>query len=388
MKVAVVSNIFGYGKILQEVGTPIVLALQEMQDIEDIDVYTHIRTDGQIVFSEKVKVIPIINPEKLLSYFQVYEAISSGNYKRVLVNSMPTSQGNKNVPNLLFLLMPILWSKLRKIKVSVVYHNSPYLNDVRKLGYSSFLDLIKTFVIRFIERRMFATCNVYFLLKQYADRIKEIIQWARTDYLKPDGITGFTTLYLNDELRSDRLERICRASELSLLLYGSWGPQKDISKALDAVKTIKNLGLKIDVTVAGDVNLHFQSYKEEFEKTLSEYSTYVDKRMQYVDEIDLYSLFLNADIIVLPYVTPGGFSGVLSVAMLFGLQLVLPEFEEYTEQAKGYDKVHFIPIDFKMQDIVSAVEDIVKDQISAKERIIEPKKYFEEFLSEAKKLVN
>ena len=388
MKIAVVSNIYAHGKILQEIGTPIVLAAGDISEIESIDVFTHLRTAEEIEFNKKVRVIPIIDPDKTSSYFHLYKAIVKSNYDRVLINSMPTSQGSKIMPNLLYLLMPIILSRFYRINVSVLYHNSPYLNDVKKLGYSGILDSIKSPAIKLIEGKMFTSCNVYFLLKQYADRIKQINPDGKTDYLRPNGMAGFTTLYLNDKLRLDSLERTYSEQDFSLLIYGSWGPQKDILKALEAVRIIKNSSLRIKVTVAGDVNLHFPSYKEEFERTLSEYSPYIDKRLQYVNEIDLHSLFLNADVIVLPYTTPGGFSGVLSVAILFKLHVVVPEFEEYIEQTQGYDKVHFIPINFEVNDIALAIKRILlNDQFQQKERIIKPRQMFEDFVFEIRKMI-
>ncbi|MEM3828939.1 MAG: hypothetical protein QXP36_06980, partial [Conexivisphaerales archaeon] len=335
MKIALVSNIYAHGKILQEIGTPLLLAAETLQEIESIDVYTHLQTGGKIGFTKKVNIIPIIDSNRPPSYVELHRRIVNGIYDRVVVNSMPTSQGNKNIANLLFLFMPIIWARIYKINVSVLYHNSPYLNDIRKLGYSNAVDAFRSSFIKIVERRMFSSLHVFFLLRQYAERIKKKMPNAKVGWLRPGGITGFTTLYLNNALNSEILVRKTNREIPVVLIYGSWGPQKDIATALEAVKMTKGV-FRYRLVVAGDVNLHFPTYTKKFESDLDNYKEFIDERVGYVDESELYSIFINTDIIILPYNSPGGFSGVMSISMLFGLYIVVPEFDEYKEQASGY----------------------------------------------------
>lgn len=386
MKVATVTNIYGHGKILQHSGTSLVLATQELGGIEEIDVYTHTENGEKIEFTKKVRVIPMINQDRISSYFKLYRAVVTGNYDRVLVNSMPTSQGSRNIPNLLYLILPVIWSRFHKIKVSVLYHNSPYLNNVKALGYSGVSNAIRTFIIKFIERRMFLGCNVYFLLRQYADRIKKNIPKAKAEYSRAVEIDGYTTLYLNGQLYSDTLKKKYNGLKSTLLIYGSWGPQKDIVKALGAVKATKGK-FNYRIVLAGDVNLHFPNYAKTFESNVKNYKEVIDERIGYIDERELYPIFMNADIIILPYLAPGGFSGVLSISMLFGLDIIVPKFDEYKEQASGYEKVHFIPSDFKSENIVDSIEKIMNNRKYPDEFTIESGRSFQDFVAEVKKMI-
>lgn len=108
MKVALVSVIYNRGKILAEIGTPLLLAFEEMKEIEKIDVYTQMEDDGNILETEKTTIIPIIDPERPLTYLKLFRLIIKSKYDRIIVNSMPTSQGNKNTPNFLYLSLPII----------------------------------------------------------------------------------------------------------------------------------------------------------------------------------------------------------------------------------------------------------------------------------------
>ncbi|MEM3192334.1 MAG: hypothetical protein QW292_09635, partial [Candidatus Parvarchaeota archaeon] len=315
MKVALISNICGHGRILQDSGTPLLLAAETLQEIESIDVYTHLQTGEKIEFTKKVNIIPIIDPDRPSSYVKLHSAIVNGTYDKVVVNSMPTSQGSKNIANLLFLILPVIWARIYKINVSVLYHNSPYLNDIRKLGYSNAIDAVRSSFIKLIERRMFSSLRVFFLLRLYAERIKKKMPNAKVGWLRPGGITGFTTLYLNNALNSEILVRKTDREIPVVLIYGSWGPQKDIATALEAVKMTKGV-FRYRLVVAGDVNLHFPTYAKTFESYLNNYKEFIDERIGYVDESELYSIFINTDIIILPYNSPGGFSGVMSISML------------------------------------------------------------------------
>ena len=384
MKVALVSVIYNYGKILADSGTALLLAFEEMKEVEDIDVYTQKENDGNFLENDRVTIMPVIDPERPLTYLKLLRLITKSKYDRIVVNSMPTSQGSKNISNLLYLALPIIWSNIYGLKVSVLYHNSPFLNDVGKLGYSGLKNRFKSLIIKSIEKRIYLSCDVYFLLKLYVEKIKKIIPNARANWINAGDIAGFTALYLNKKLTSDVIETVPSGKEVTILIYGSWGPQKDMSKALEAVKIVKDSGLMVKVIVAGDSNLHFLGYISFFEETLANYKEVIDERIGYVNEVDLYSIFERSDLIILPYVVPGGFSGVLSISMLFGLHVIIPEFDEYKEEAAGYGGVHFISKNFSAAEIAVKIEGILRKNDLEEERVIAPAPRFRQFIDEVK----
>ncbi len=384
MKVALISVIHSHGKILADSGTTLLLAFEELSEVGLLDVYTQIENEGNPFVTNKAKIIPIMDPQRPLTYLKLLRMIAKSKYDSIIVNSMPTSQGNKNLPNILYLILPITWSRIYGLKVSVLYHNSPFLNEVKKLGYSGLKNRFKSFVIKAIERRMYSSCDVYFLLKLYAERIKEIIPNARVNWINGGGISGFPILYLNKKLALESVVKIPSDKSPTVLIYGSWGPQKDIRSALQALKMVKDSEFRITTVVAGDANLHFSNYFCTFEGIISEYKEAIDKRTGYVQEADVYSIFMEADIIVLPYIVPGGFSGVLSISMLFGLDIIVPEFEEYKEEAAGYGRVHFVSKNFSPTEIAAKIEDILRKSDIEEERVIEPAPRFRQFIDEIK----
>lgn len=385
MKVALVSVIYNHGKILTHSGTSLLLAFERVERVDKLDVYTQVAYEGNSLVTSRATIVPVLDPERPLTYLKLFRLITKAKYDRIVVNSMPTSQGNKNISNLLYLCLPIIWSRIYGFKVAVLYHNSPFLNEVGKLGYSGLMNRFKSSIIKAIEKRMYSSCNVYFLLKFYAEKIKKIIPNARVNWINAGVIDSFTTLYLNKKLNFEVIKMVPSGKEVTILIYGSWGPQKDMSKALEAVKIVKDSGLVVKVIVAGDSNLHFPGYISFFEETLANYKEIIDERIGYVNEVDLYSIFERSDLIILPYVVPGGFSGVLSISMLFGLDIIVPEFEEFREQSSNYEHIHFISRNFKAEDIALNIRNILSDNVPDTERVVKPAFQFNKFVDEIRR---
>ena len=138
---------------------------------------------------------------------------------------------------------------------------------------------------------------------------------------------------------------------------------------------------KFRTILAGGINVHFRANVDWYENMLKEFHNTLDVVYGYIEEGRTVDLFLESNIIILPYRAVGGFSGVLSHAMFYGLTVIVPEFEEYVEQCSGYDKVLFIPIDYKDEDIASALRAVLRAGVYDR-TTSSPKKEFEDFVEE------
>jgi 23S rRNA U2552 (ribose-2'-O)-methylase RlmE/FtsJ len=92
----------------------------------------------------------------------------------------------------------------------------------------------------------------------------------------------------------------------------------------------------------------------------------------YVKEKDIYSLFVDTDLIILPYNTPGGHSGVLEQAMFYEIPTVAIDFPEYKEQSENVDFVTLT----SQENLEKTVEEILlklkrRKEIKIKSKIIE-----------------
>ncbi len=350
MKVALISSIYGHGNILFHAGTSLAILMERLKDVSDLDIITHIGDGRKIKFSEKIRIIELFSYSEPLSYLKIYSYIRKNHYDLIIVNTMPTSQGSSTLSNLLFELIPLFSKIFLKRKTMVLYHNSPYLNDVSRLGYNSLFDKIRSIALKILERLIFSNCQVAMLLNSYVRNIKELFPSSKVYHLDMPFLDALPTLHLNNSLELNILS--CSSNSPRILLYGSWGPQKDLETSLRALKLLREGGWRFDLTLAGGINLHnFFGSGDQYSNLVQLYGPLFSRIEGYIDELDIMPLFSSNDIIILPYRSSGGFSGVLSISMAFEMSIVAPELDEIKEQCGNYRRITFIPINFGPREI-------------------------------------
>ena len=146
-------------------------------------------------------------------------------------------------------------------------------------------------------------------------------------------------------------------------MHGSWGPQKNIELGLSALKRLKKEGVKFKLVISGGLNRHFPDYEEKFNDLLHFYSDVIDEYLGPVTEKDVMNIFLNANLLLLPYNAPGGLSGVLEHAIFFEVPTIAIDFPEYREQARGVTNVKLV----SAENYCGAIEEIMKNLINEAE---------------------
>ena len=128
----------------------------------------------------------------------------------------------------------------------------------------------------------------------------------------------------------------------TILMHGSWGPQKNIELGLMTLNKLKREGVKFRLVISGGLNPHFPEYKRKFQELLHCYSEVIDEYLGPVTEKDIMKIFLDAHLLILPYNTPGGHSAVLEQAMFFEVPNIAIDFPEFREQANGTSNVKLV----------------------------------------------
>jgi len=262
----------------------------------------------------------------------------------------------------------------------LVYHNSTFTNDIRKLGYNTFYDRIRGLILSQIEKTLFKNIDTYVLLQLYKKRIDEKIGKNKVRYLNGRYLEAVTSIYFNNLKDNDKII-INDDSDIKILLHGSWGPQKNLELALKILYNLKIKGFSFKLRISGDINHHFPSYEAKFKDLLSKYSIIIDSYLGYVKEKDIYSLFVDTDLIILPYNTPGGHSGVLEQAMFYEIPTVAIDFPEYKEQSENVDFVTLT----SQENLEKTVEEILlklkrRKEIKIKSKIIETMNNMQELI--------
>ena len=130
----------------------------------------------------------------------------------------------------------------------------------------------------------------------------------------------------------------------SLLMFGHMGPYKGLPILLQAFLRVSEERPDLRLVVAGASHPNFPGYLERFMKQMDPRISYIG----YVPSEKLASTFEESDLVVLPYLTATGTSGVFHLACGFGRPIIasdLPEIREALEE--GARALLFRPGDSK-----------------------------------------
>ena len=343
MRIAYVGDFINHGKSLQTTGTPVVILLSLLKEVDSIDVFCPEENENSENFElpKNVKLYGFYRYDDSVSILRLLK-INWYNYDVVIFNMLPTGFGNGTLSNAFALIVPItLRIIFRQSNIKVIYHNSIFTNDIRKLGYNSAFDRIRSFFLGIVERTMFKDVPTFVLLDLYKQRIDEAIGKNKVLVLNGRYLEAITTLYLNNVMNDESIET--KKTDIpTVLMHGSWGPQKNFELGLMALKKLEREGGKFRLVISGDLNHHFPEYKRKFKELLHSYSDVIDEYLGAVTEKDIMKIFLEASLLILPYNTTGGHSGVLEQAILFEVPTIAIDFPEYREQVDGINFVRLI----------------------------------------------
>jgi glycosyltransferase involved in cell wall biosynthesis len=371
MKIAYVGDFLNHGKSLAPTGTSIVFLISMMEEVESIDVYCPVENEHveQITLPSKIRVIETYRYDKASSLMKLL-AMCHSSYDKIIFNLLPTAFGNSSITNAFGICTPIILVKLLRMhNVEVVYHNSVFTNDIRRLGYTSKYDRFRSGMLKIIERSIFKNVPSFVLLKIYKDRLHYALKDDKVRYMNAMYLEAVSTVFLNDMQETDAVA-VKRDKKIpTILLHGSWGPQKNIELGIETLDRIRKDGINFNLIITGGINHHFPEYKRHFTEILDRYN-FAGCYKGPVTEKEIFALFTTSDLLLLPYNTPGGHSAILEQAIFFELPTIAIDFPEYREQAEGVETVKLV----KPDKFYNAVRNGIlrgseTDRISIKEKL-------------------
>ena len=356
MHIAFVGNFHNFGNSSASITTAMVYLMSELEEVKSIDVfcaYPNTKMEETFV-PDKVKIISTYDSKNPLSTLNLY-TVKWKKYDRVIFNILPTAFGKSSLLNMIGLLSPYILTKIGYRNIRVVYHNSTFTNDVERLGYNSSMDRIRKIVLSKVELRMFKSVPVYMPLKIYVNKILGKNKKAQVKYINMKYLDTIPTIYINSLSGNNFVERGENQNK-TILLYGYWGPQKNLELALKNLMKLRDDGIKFHLILSGGINTNFPSYLNHFNELVKKYSDVIDERRGYVSEMDILKLFLCSDIVVIPYHVPGGRSGVLNTAISFNNQVICIRHPEFEEQASGLNGVILSDPEHFYDDLKTSLE--------------------------------
>ena len=208
MRIAYVGDFINHGKSLQTTGTPVVILLSLLKEVEFIDIFCPEENEKVENFElpKKVRLHEYYRYDDIVSILRLLK-ISWENYDAVIFNMLPTGFGNRTLPNAFALIVPIILRTIvRQSNIKVVYHNSIFTNDIRTLGYSSVFDRVRSFFLGIVERTLFKNVDTFMLLDLYKQRIDESLGTNKVKAMNGRYLEAITTLYLNKLMDAELAE--------------------------------------------------------------------------------------------------------------------------------------------------------------------------------------
>lgn len=263
---------------------------------------------------------------------------SARNLDLVLFSIYPTAFGRNPVANGAGLLIPSLLARLSGRRVVVYMHNFLETQDVTALGYRP--GWFTRRAVRTLERWLLSTTEVIVSLPSMEDAVHRRLGLTAQVRALPYVEAVYSATISPGGGVAARTSPDDAAAHV--LLFGSWGPQKDLERALSQLTGLIRDGANLRVTIAGGVNPNFPEYRAQFEAAVTGLDKNQFSVVGYVPELEVFPLVRSADVVFLPYRAGGGYSGVMNCAGLAETPIVAYD----VPQLREFAAVVGIPVEF------------------------------------------
>jgi len=225
------------------------------------------------------------------------------------------SYGKTRVANFMgFLLIPL--SRIFGFKTMVLLHNLGDKVDLKKVRLKP--SLVNKVGILVATKLILLASRIVVTVPSYAQYLKKRYGYTRVQYI-PHGTSANVRLPPNNN------------KEKVVLMFGHMGPSKGLFTMFQAFENLSKERGDVKLVIAGNSHPNFPGYLDEIKKVAPPTVDFLG----YVPEEDIAKVFSTADVIVLPYSTATGTSGVFHLACGFGKPIVassLPEIKELVSE--------------------------------------------------------
>ncbi|HTT25719.1 MAG TPA: glycosyltransferase [Thermoplasmata archaeon] len=288
-------------------------------------------------------VLPIWSPDRPRTLLKALRAMTrrAGELDGYVFNIYPTSFGRFPPANGLGMLLPVFVAKLTRRPVVVFMHNFVESQDLTRLGYE--VSPLAVRAAMWLEARVARSTIVVTGLPSVAEAARTALRAPvrLVPFRFVDSVAGLLAEVPHPTSASGPPSA---EDPLKILLFGSWGPQKDLEGALALLRPWIEGGANATVTVAGAANPNFPPYIALLERLARELPKDGFRFIGRVEDTRLAEVFRGHDVLLLPYHATGGYSGVMNLGAAFGIQVVAYDHAQLREFAGqlGID-AQFVP---------------------------------------------
>lgn len=269
--------------------------------------------ENRVMETSKLEIIRTWTPDNSLSVLSLIPKILKLKPSLTHLNVHFQSFGKSRIVNFIGLSLAFLLRLLR-VKVLVTIHNLGEKVDLRKVDLNpSFINRVGIAVVtKVLLRADMLTVTV----ESYVDHLKQIHRYNRAVYIRHGTTLNTRTAHESD----DPLEK-------RILFFGHMAPHKGLPVMLKAFGELLKERADVKLIVAGSNHPNFEGYLETFREETIPNVEYLG----YIQERNIEDLFNSADVVVLPYLTTTGTSGVFHLACGFGKPIVASDLPEIRE---------------------------------------------------------
>jgi len=338
MKLAIVTAYPPSKVTLNEYAYHLVKHFRQLEEVSEIVLLTDVEADqADIRFEEEGCSVKVINCWKFNSYRNVLtitKTLKSIKPDAVLYNLQFMKFGDQKIPAAFGLFTPF-FSKLMGMKTIVLLHNIMEAVDLNQAGFTSNKLKIKIFNLigSVLTRVVLKADKVALTIGNYVTLLEEKYK-ATNCMLIPHG-----TFELAEEPTFEIPE-----GPLKIMTFGKFGTYKKVEVLIEAVEQARKItGKELEVVIAGTDNPNTLGYLAGVQ---AKYAHLPNIQFTgYVAEEDVPRIFTESAMVVFPYTSTTGSSGVLHQAGSYGKAVVMPDLGDLALLVKeeGYRGEFFEP---------------------------------------------
>ena len=308
---------------------------------------------------EKIQIKECWKFNSYFSFFTVINAVRQVKPDYILFNLQFVKFGDKKIPSAMGLLLP-MFLRLMGYKNVVLLHNILEQVDLEKAGFTSnkTMQKIYNFIGTNLTRCLLKSNKLVVTIQKYVEVLqdkynsKNIIQIPHGSF---------------ESIKDPDFED--KSGPKKIMAFGKFGTYKKVEILIEAVEIVRQTTSEIiEVIIAGTDSPNTPGYLESVAEKFKEVPNLIFTG--YVEENDVERIFTESTIVVFPYTSTTGSSGVLHQAGSYGKAVVLPDLGDLALLIKdeGYRGEFFNPE--SKESLAQAISKILSNNAYRKELAI------------------
>lgn len=337
MKVAIITSFPPSRVTLNEYGYHLVKNFVQNEEVSELVLITDkTKEPKQLDFdnSQKVNVKECWSFNSYLNFFTIIKTVLKEKPDAVLFNLQFVKFGDKKIPAAMGLLIP-MFLKLFGCNTVVLLHNILEQVDLESAGFtknklaSKIYNLIGTNLTKCLLKADVVAVTI----SKYVDILGEKYKSENVSLIPHGSFEKPQTPNFN-----------LPSGPKKVMAFGKFGTYKKVEILIEAIEIIRKKSAEaIEIVIAGTNSPNTPGYLEQVQEKYAHVAgiTFTG----YVEENEVQNIFNDSAMVVFPYTSTTGSSGVLHQAGSYGKAVVMPDLGDLSLLVKeeGYNGEFFNP---------------------------------------------